>query len=391
MIPARPIQARIACAGLTALAFASLPLSLAAQDLTDAQRQQILSGIKDLEMLLNDGSEKNNQRARQMFEAALADPKGPIEFYLEAKKIIDFDETGRRESDWKAWRDANEDRLKSPEHVAARRLQLRYLILTLDVVASKDREKALAANLPALAAFIDDMAGAYPDLGEQRAVLRESVLDSDYAERTKIDLTVDREAEWVFTPGDVGAIYDRVVLPHFREPLNFTSLMAAWDKRIAHEGLLAVTEEAARGGADTPQPGGGPGGDDDRRLGRLRERFGGGGDARDRERAQEREEDRQRDVAVDTFKTVRLPELQWARERDALEYGPDKPGAFARLTSHIRENLSHPSAQAWLSELRGLAEGKQLDETEDAELATPEEPAATPAPDDGLTVEEREG
>lgn len=313
-----------------------------AQGLTPIQQKQVESMIEELDLALNGGAEKNNARALARCQAAAKSPKAAYDFFMEATRKLDFDEAGKRESDWREWRDRNEDRHKSSGHLAARQFQLRYLVLTLKLAAAKQQKTAIREAIPDLLAYYDLLADHFEKLEEHHRVLSEPVLESVFARNLKLDVSLHRTDGWVYAPLPVSSVYEQVILPHYREAKNHRALQAAWDKRIVQESMTLAAEgtEPAR-----PTPAWGSGG---RRF--LR-------DQRDREREERQEENRQQKVSEASFRSERLPELQWGKEQDNLLFGPDRPAAFAALGRILRENLAHRQATTWLGELKALARG----------------------------------
>lgn len=320
---------------------------LAAQDVSATELRQIQQMIEELDEKLNGGAAKNNARALETLQSLARSPKAAFEFYMDAVKEIDFEQTGKRESDWREWRERNEDRLKSSEHMAALQYQARYLLMTVQVALEKDPEVALQKALPELIDYLDELAGNFKRLEGEQRVLSGSVLNSMFAKKLKLDLTLPPVQDWTAAPLPVSSVYDQVVLPFFRRAENHAALQAAWDKRILHE---SQTLAMGARGMGAPGLGGGFG---SRRFGR---------DQRDREREERREETRQQQLSEDEFRTGRMPELQWGKQLDAYEYGNNPGASLLALGRILRENLTHTSAQEWLKELKVLAKGGSEDE-----------------------------
>jgi len=306
----------------------------------------VMKTIADLEKLLTDGVSSNNTRALRILQNAAASPKATLDFYLEAKKAVDFDATGKADADWRAWRDANETANEETMNIAGRQIQLRYLILCLQATSGplSERAETMKKMIPLLGAYLDDLAAKFPKLESGQEIVAGSALGSDYVKYLKLDLTMDRKSGWPGAAGDVSSLYDSIILPFYRDAGDAGALLAAWDKRIAHEtAVLRI-----------PQSGGGG-------FNRMMRR----GDDRDAERAQDKEESRLEDEVQKEFLEKRLPDLQWQKERDGLLYGGDLASGYAKLTQLLRANLDHPSAQSWLSELKSLASGTFSKKAED--------------------------
>ena len=289
----------------------------------------------------------------------MASPKATYEFYMESRKKLDFDDAGKRESDWREWRDANEDRLKEPDHLKARQFQLRYLALTTQASDADDSERGKV--VADLMSFLDEMTAAAPGIADHLGVLRGSVLNSTFARRMKLDLTVDPDIPWIMTPISVAKIYDTTVLPYYRDGRSSSKISGAWDRRISHEAKLAtIPSMGGRGGGSIGV--GDLAGIDSDDIGEMVKRFRRGrGSSREQEREERREDERQTKEGVEAFRDVRLPELKWGKARDALFFGTDRNGSLRAMTALVKENLNHEGAREWLDELTIFAKQTEYD------------------------------
>lgn len=340
---------------LPAIAFSATMLvhsSSSAQSLTPAEKTQVAQMIEELHQKLHGGSATNNSRAVSTLQAILKSPKATYQYYMACIKELQFDAVGKRESEWREWRERNEDQLKSTEHVAALQYQAKFLLLTLAVAREKDEAAGVKKVMPLLIDYYDDLTGDFDKLEGQRRILITPALDSVFADRLKLSLTMAPLETWIDAPLPVSTVYDGVILPHFRKEKNHPALQAAWNKRIVHESK--TLEGAGRGGA-LDLPAGIPE--------NLIRRFGL--DNRDRKRDQQREDTRQKKVSEEDFSKDRLPVLHWGKNRDALLFGPNAASSLQALGRIIRENLAHSEAPNWLKELKSLAEGGSNAESDD--------------------------
>ncbi|MEM0970069.1 MAG: hypothetical protein AAGJ31_12000, partial [Verrucomicrobiota bacterium] len=235
------------------LTFLSLLLGhpIRAQELSPSEREQLGKIVSQIEETLTGGVSNNNERALSTCIAAAGSPKAAGTFFMECTKVLDFEEAGKRESDWREWRDANEDWIESDDHLLALQLQLRFLILKLQFTkaATTDEEHQAAARdqlIPAIMRYYDEVAASISQLEGQRSVLTSSVSNSKFAKRLKLDITLDVPEPWVDSPLPVDAVYEQVILPNLREGTKHPSLMEAWDRRTAHEkGMLAFSNDRA--------------------------------------------------------------------------------------------------------------------------------------------------
>ena len=335
---------------LPAIAFSAILLvygSSSAQSLTPAEKTKVDQMIAELHQKLHGGSATNNSRAVSTLQAILKSPKATYQYYMACIKELQFDAVGKREAEWREWRERNEDRIKSTEHVAALQYQARFLLLTLAVSLERGEAAGVKKVMPLLIDYYDDLAGDFDKLEGQQRILITPALESVFAERLKLTLTMPSLETWIDAPLPVSRVYEGVILPHFRKEKNHPAIQAAWDKRIVHESKTLAS--AGRGGGlglPVDLPAGIPES--------LTRRFGL--DNRDRKRDQQREDARQKKVSEEDFSKDRLPVLHWGKNRDAVLFGPNASSSLQSLGRIIRENLTHPEAPNWLKELKGLAE-----------------------------------
>lgn len=317
--------------------------------------------IRELRELFEQGVGKNNDRALSAIRTAMASPKAAYEFYMDSKKKVDFDDAGKSGSDWREWRERNEERYKEPAHLKARQFQLRYLALSIGATAAGDDPARQAEMVPEVLSYLDDLTASAGEIAAHRSVLDAPVINSTYAKRMKLDLTLDRAANWCYTPLDVSEIYDSTILPAARETGEVSKISSAWDRRIGHEAKVATLPAAGIAGAVPDIAGINREDVED-----LISRFRGRGRDRDAERDERREAERRRGQGEEWFREERLPELKWGKARDELVFGGDRADGLRGMMTIFKANLNHPRARAWLDELTALSE-KTDDSKDDVE------------------------
>lgn len=317
------------------LALSISPLD--AQEPTEADKAKFLKALEQLKSTINGGMNSNNMRALQLFQSAVSSPKNTLTLYMDSRKAVEFDEEGKEEAIWRAWKDQNEEGLKETGHVKALQFQLTYLILSIQATSGDDPEETLKQVMPKLIVYLTDLSENYDSIANNSGILRGSVLDSVFAKKAKLNVTVDRKRPWVFNPLSVSEIYERSILPFYRAIEDHTNIQAAWDKRIVHEGKLYAA--ANRGGNYSDVA--------DRLRSMKRSRV----TDRDRDRAEEEEADRNLKQSLNNFKAERMPVLVWGKLRDGLLFGTTKSSSIDNMLTHIKNNLDHPEAKRWLEEL----------------------------------------
>lgn len=298
--------------------------------LSDAQVAGLLEQLATLREQLETGKGGNNAKALELFRQAAASDKAALDLYLACVKADQFDKEERRESEFRDWKNGNDSFHESKEHLAVLRLQLHYLVATIEVA----RAEKLADAIPAVEDYLDflfavEKATLYPkdldgrNVGRLRQVADQPILSTAFARRYKLDLTLTPPEGWPEGPGNVAQLFDGILMPYYREAGMSAALMGAWDRRIAQAKALAALHQE--------------------------------------------EEDLR---AYNRFVEEHLPRLLWGQARDRFLH-QDQFGGAQDLLAVIKENLAHPDAGAWLSEFQAIVEqgGSR--------------PSSNPDPDDG--------
>lgn len=274
-----------------------------AEPLSGEQKENLLSQLKEIEAVV-DGKRVNlRSSAVQTFLAASRSDEAVYEFYLSCHKKLRFDARDARFTEFRDWRDKNENRIKTKSNLIAMRLQLQYLVLTLRIAEGVERESII----PELEAFVANTVSHVEDLGNDgMRTLRSSIKGTIFAQAYDLDQSLDVE-NWNYSPGEFFKCYDETVLPFFRTSQP-EELSNAWDRRINLEKQLT---ELTR--SDNP-------------------------------------------IAMEAFSTERLPRLYWAKAKDIFLSASQQYGGAAMLNI-IRTYTDHPDTSNWIDELRSLLDG----------------------------------
>ncbi len=309
---------------LCLLLLASFPAQ--AQELTPEQIESLKSRLKSLKENLSSHLTTRNTNAGQTFANAANDPRAAVELYLNCVKAVDYDRKGRPESDFKAWKDGQENRLRDPAFVASLQHQLRYLALSCQAAESEDKAKVFAP----LMAYVD----ALSNLAETpTGPVTESVAGSVFAKAYYLEKLLGSNDHWEPVPINIGGIYSRTILPYLREK-DPASLMSAWDKRIEQQTRLVAMLESQ--------------GEKDLR-----------GMNRDEQRRTRNAQSNQRGAVGEhskgEFMTRTLPQLQWGKLKDMFLHVDQVNGAKAML-DFVEANLTGELGEQFYSEFEELIE-----------------------------------
>jgi len=280
-----------------------------AATLTPAQVEAITKQLKDLEKQIQDMRGSNLTMVMTKLRSAAASSAAALNFYLDCEKLVnverkDLDKTEERQRKEQMERNAERRTDKKAEDLdgdagLATRLQIQYLLLTLEAHEAKpeDKEKLL----PRLQAYIQEVVSSADKLkGRAGGQLRRDLSESPIVQAYQIGRFLDSE-DWTTRPMDFAGMWSKFILPHFEKEKK-DALAAQWDARISVETTM--------------------------NKGRLPE------------------------PEFIIWGQQELPTLKWARANYLLQKGPSPVTALADMLNHIKAYPSHPDAPKWLEEMR---------------------------------------
>lgn len=336
--------------------------------LTADQTANIMKQLEQLEQQINKGRGDLFGSALAKCRAGAASEAAALALYLDCYKIEHYDKRNLKTTDFQAWKDNNEARLKDPEFTKGLVLQLEYLVLSIqsqDADEAKEKAQlvaALQAYLPRVVGAVQESmkhtasgaveekdrggarggggggrgpgggggrgpGGGGPALGagQLAGILRESVKQTEFARAMQLDQYL-RSNEWEYSPLDITSIYDTVIFPFYLENKR-EEVGAQWDSRISAEMALQKSSMSEAQYAE--------------------------------------------------YYKERLPVLQWSKASFMLENKINPIMALADMLKVVRDNPSHANAGLWLKSLRQSVNAVQ------APVASP---GADPAPEPGATA-----
>lgn len=300
-----------------------------AQELTPEQIASLKSRLESLKENLTSHLSTRNATAAQTFAAAANDPKAAVELYLNCVKMVEYDRKGRPESDFKAWKDGQEDRLRDSAFVTSLQLQLRYLALSCQAVESED----LSQIFGPLMSYVDTISNL-PE--SPSGPITQAISGTVFAKAYYLERLFSENKSWEPIPINIGGIYTRTILPYLREK-DPGSLMSAWDKRIEQQARLVETIESQS----------------------EKDMRGMNRDAQRRARnTQASQGGVLGDHARNEFATRVLPQLRWGKYKDMFHYVDQLNGAKAML-DFVEANLTSELGEQFYSEFEGLIESVQ--------------------------------
>jgi hypothetical protein len=298
-------------------------------DLTPEQIASIKAKIEAIKTNLDGHRSSRNSSAGSAFAAAAVDPRAAAELYLNCIKAVNFDREGRPESDFRAWKDGQTDRLRDPKFLASLQMQLQYLTLSCQAAESKEIEAVFAP----LMSFVDSLS----HLEETPAGgVTESVAESVFAKTYYLDKLLSKSENWEPIPINISGIYEKTILPYLREHKP-EALLNAWDKRIEQQTRIVANVENLR-----DEDLRGMSKDEERRA---RDNQGRGGGV-------------MRQLSKEEFTTRTLPKLQWGRVKDQFSHVDQFEGARAML-AFVEDHLTHELGEEFYAEFLQLIDDAQ--------------------------------
>ncbi len=241
--------------------------------------------------------------------------------WLDCMKDVEFDQKGKSVTEFSDWK---RRQTKDPNRERDTELQMQVQWLSIVLMDANARTPAARAEAIAAATlFLETgVARILKNDGRMGGAAGENVLSSSFARHYKLDTTMKKKEGSAYVPGNVDDIYERMILPFYRDTKQPSSLMQAWAKRIEQQTAIAGSFNFIE--------------------------------------------------AKEKFTAEKLPELRWGQAQELFKLGQEEP-ATQTMMSLIKAHLGHRQTQQWIEELTRLLK------REDA-AASPDAPAA-PAPD----------
>ncbi len=281
--------------------------SLAADELSQADRQLLLDKIEKLQSNADERVDERFRIAVAAFRAAMASDEAVIDFYIKCVAKVEFEDAGKKPIEFREWKRKNSQRLQDVNFRAALRHQLAWLVLTLQEASTKGKKEDLPPKVN------EEIEALFRDprlVSVEHTLLSQSVTGTIFAKLYQLDSV--KVTNWPSSPLHIDVIYDSVIMPPLRKPEKIEDLRAAWHRRILHECQLAGRD------ASSPQ------------------------------------------ATKDPFYMDTLPGLIWGMEEDLYHSG-DQKGASLRMLQHIENSQANPKAAEWVQRLKDL-----LSETDDS-------------------------
>ena len=268
-------------------------------ELNPAQREYLLQKAAELQATARKEMQMNQSTAIGFLNRAANHADAALDLYLEAVERVDFKQEGKKESDFREWRDNRQDQFRDDAFKQALQLQAQYILLTMEVMQSKSNED-LERIVPKVVTYAGRVTALQPL--DRRHILNRSLESTYLVRHMGIHTSNNLNRAWVMKPGDTQKMYDSFVFPTIIKLNNSELLQEAWEARMGQERTLA-----------------------------------------------------QKMNALAKFNSHRLLELYWQRAKDYHALGDLENGLLSML-SLLQNNTQHPRALEWSEEFQALIE-----------------------------------
>ncbi len=306
-------------------------ISASAQDGPPINPAEILATLRQLRETQVTQEKSAKQTAIQQAAGGAASAERAAALWMDAVRVTQFQGVAQENAAFRVWKEHDGEGLKGREAQAAAQLFFKWLGLTLQrssgvavkdllpqIIAYTKEATALDTAIDTLEETIRKEREAAAGAGK-RGPVREKVADSQAVKRMadqifKRPLASSPVVQWMRVadfvapdkweahPGNVDAIFEKIVLPELRVQKDPRAL-EYWDIKIKREGEAVAARRA--------------------------------------------------EFEIAKFNTVRRPELLWSRASEMAEIGY-KNRAATEMLALIKANPTHPDAGKWIGELEKL-------------------------------------
>ena len=338
------ILATIICAAFTVS-------SARTETLSAPDREALLEKLENLRDAAMAKVDARFRIAMAAYRDALASDDAAMDLYLRCIEKVNFTEQRKDKGDFLAWKRQDEikAKLSDPSFRLALRVQLRWLILTLQASSEKANRKAISGEAQEV---VDGVFRDAEKFAGYEQELEQAVTSTIFARAYEIG-PLERD-KWPSSPIQLEEFYGTVVFPPLRTPSHVDALHAAWIKRIQQEGIKVEAWGSNKGHGNANPNGKGKRGE---KPDKTERKIGMAADMKGAE--------------YERFVTETVPELQWRMEEDLFRSG-DESGAAMRMLKHLEKHINHKSARNWGEEFKGLLKPKVV-AAPPAVVATPVE------------------
>jgi len=327
MTEAMRILAIVICTALTIS-------GVRAEALSAADREALLENLEKLRDAATAKVDARFRIAMNAYRDALASDEATMDLYLKCYDKVNFEDQQKDKAAFLIWKrqDDVKAKLNDPGFKMALKIQLRWLILTLQASSEKANMKLIGAEGLEV---VDGVFQAADKLRGQEPELAQAVTSTVFAKAYEVG-HADKENKWPLSPIQLEAFYGSIVLPPLRSPERVETLRAAWNKRIQQEMIKVEAWGGSRGRVNPNPKGKGHGEKIDHKT-----------VAPDKSPEYER------------FITETLPDLQWQMEMDLFRSG-DEGGAAKRMIRQIQSHPEHRSCRSWSEDFKNLLKPKPV-------------------------------
>ncbi len=307
---------RIFAALICAVALIS---SARSEPLSPADREALLESLGKIRETVDSRVDARFSMALSTYRDAMASDEAAMDFYLKCTEKLNFTDQNKKGSDFREWKNQQDNHMSDPGFKLALRYQLQWLTLTLRASSEKIEIESLA---PDAQEVVDNIMTNAEKLKHQEKTLSQPVTSTVFARIFEIN--GPKKNNWPLSPLQLDAVYEQLFFPPLRNSAHIDKLAAAWVRRINQEKIkIDVFAEAERQDKKDKK---------DKRVGMA---------------------SADKSPEHDKFMEEVVPELQWQMEMDLFRSG-DESGAAKRMLLHIDKYITHKSSGAWTDAFKSL-------------------------------------
>jgi len=310
---------------LSAQQAATAPTAGEAPKLTIEQIANITKQLDQIETQITKNRTDSMGGALSKFKQAMAGDKELLDLYLACYKLENFDRKDLKQADFQDWKDRNDAQLKDKDFLIGLRMQLEYLILSVQAQDTKD----MGTIIPTLQAYIPKAINAIEETVKRNAsgavedknknpnnnnrprqggpgaqvlnMLRGgNVRNTVFSKAFQLDDFLKKD-DWEYEPMNIAGVYTKVIFPYYEEKKP-AEIPALWETRITAELVLRKATMS--------------------------------------------------ETEYQIYYKENQPRLYWAKANYLLNHNITAVLALADMLKIVRDNPTHPDATVWLDELR---------------------------------------
>ena len=270
-------------------------IRLFAQDAHPIDPTAMLKELTQLQEKQKENLTRNRAQLIQKLADAAQSAEKSLDVYFEATMAMNFAGANRENTMFKEWKDKEKPKWASKDFQAALRFYLYYMAISL----RKGADEPQATLMPALIGYCRDYLASRSIVRDQE-IMKKPLGSYIIANWLQVSPLLTKGEEWELIPGNIDGIFEKSVLPYWRENKS-PYLVDYWDRKIADE--AADSEESGL------------------------------------------------ESSAGKFNLLRRPSLMWSRAQEYIVLGQSNR-AYNEMFAILKAYPSHPQFATWANTLK---------------------------------------